>query len=188
MSELTIPVSIVNVLMTAIADRLKAVLMDDAADDIQAGLVRIGKLQADPTETKITVLIHPGGREFPHALNEKTAGPGMVAPIYEIGGGVSGRSWQGSAFYLKRFVIELSLFFTRENQRARAQEKANAVLSRAVWAFLTMNVPDEVDDFGEQATGQFQVLDHWIEESGGKGTFVWRGEIRAEFMTSLSPV
>lgn len=186
--EPNVPVSIMNVLMDAVINRLSEEMIDNATDDIKAGLVRAGKLQADPTDTKITLLIHPGGRDFPHILNTQEGGPGMTAPDYEIGGGLPDRSFQGSVFTRKRLVVELELFYPREQYRQRAQLKANAVLSRAVWAIWSMNVPFEMDDFGEQATGQFQVLNHYIEESGGKGTFIWRGEIQVEFMTCITPV
>lgn len=186
-TEPSIPVSLINVLMEAVIDHLQTVLIDDATDDIQAGLVRAGKLQDDPTDTKITILVHPGGKDFPHVLNKENEGPAMHAPVYEIGGGVPGRSFQGSAFHRRRLVIQLSLFFPREQYRLRAQLKANAVLSRTLWGLYTLDVPYEMDDFGEQATGQFQILDNYIEESGGEGTFIWRGEIQMEFMTSMTP-
>jgi hypothetical protein len=185
-----VSVSIINVLMDAVTDRLEKVLITDATDDAKAGLVRKGRLQDDPTKTKITVLVHPGTREFPHILNRENEGPAMFAPVYEIGGGdhSDNRSFQGTVTLRRRIVVQLSLFFPNSLDRERAQIISNVVLSRAMWAIFSMEVPPTVDDFGEMPTGQLQILDNYIEESGGRGTFIWRGEIQTEFMTIMAPV
>lgn len=185
-TEPDIPNTLLNILMEAIVNRLTQVLITDAEDDAKAGLVRAGKLQDDPTSAKINLLVHPSGEQWPHTLNLSTEGPAMFAPTYEIGGGYDGRSFQGTAFFKKRFIVELKLFFDGEVYRLRAQKRANAVLARAVWALLTMQVPATVDDFGESAS-MIQVVDHYIHEAGGEGEFIWRGAIQVEFMTNMAP-
>lgn len=181
-----VPVSILNVLMVAVVDRLTQVLITDADDDAKAGLVRAGKLQDDPTLARINLLIHPGDDKWPHTLNISTEGPAMFAPTYEIGGGLPGRSFQGSVSLKRRFIVEMKLFFDGEVYRLRAQKRANAVLSRALWALYTMLIPNTIDDFGETAS-MIQIVDNYIHEAGGEGEFIWRGAINLEFMTFMTP-
>lgn len=179
--EPRIPVALTNVLMQAVVDHLTERMISTVADDAKAGLIRAGNLQDDPTDARINLLIHPGGEDWPHILNTSDEGQGFYAPTYEIG------SPYGAMFLRRRFVIELRLFFPKEKSRERAQKMANAVLHRAVHALWTMQMPQGKDDFGESAHA-IQVRDHFIEEGGGTGTFIWTGKIKIEFMTHLSPV
>lgn len=186
-TEPNVPVCLLNVLSEAVVDRLATVMITEATDDAKAGLVRAGKLQDDPTSARINLLIHPGDNQWPHTLNTTVEGPSMFAPTYEIGGGIPDRSFQGTVTFRKRFMVELKLFFDGEIYRLRAQKRANAVLSRAIWALLSMQIPSLVDDFGESAS-QIQIVDHYIHEAGGEGEFIWRGSIFLEFMTNMAPV
>lgn len=163
--------SLLNTLMEDSVQRLADVLIAETPDETQAGLVRNGLLQADPTDTQINILVHPGNKDWRHELY--LTQPGVQSPWAEIG---------GSSTWMRRFVAELSLYFDGENDRDVARTKANIVLSRAEYALKTINIPQGTDDFGESAY-LIQVRDSFIEESGGEGTFIWRGEVRFEFLT-----
>lgn len=163
--------SILNTLQEAAIDRLSERLITDTPDSTQAGLIREGLLQDDPTDTQINLLIHPGDKDWKHELY--VTQHGISSPYYEIGGGST---------WMRRFTVEFQLFFDGEDDRSVARTKAHVVLSRAEHALKTMTVPADQDDFGE-AGFLIQVRDSYLEESGGEGTFIWRGEIRIEFMT-----
>lgn len=177
-------VSIANSLMDATVDRLRLKLREEQDDQARAGLVRAGKLQADPTDKKVNVLIHPGGEEWPDILNTDTGeSAGMYVPAtYEIGG------LYGGTFWRRRFRVELSIFFSNETSRDNSRQKALVVLHRAHNALLTWDVGREVgrDDFGEHAYA-LQVTKMNIREGGGDGDFNWRGDLWLEFLTSIEP-
>lgn len=167
-------ISILNTLMEDTVDWLASKLITEIPDESQAGLVRNGLLQADPTDTRINILIHPGDKEWKHELY--VSQHGIESPYYEIGGG---------AIWMRRFEVEFSLFFDGESDRDVARTQANVVLSRTEYALKTMPMPQGADDFGESAQ-LIQVRDGYIEESGGEGTFIWRGCLRIEFLTEKS--
>ena len=164
-------ISILNTLMEHTVDHLADKLIYETPDTTQAGLVRNGLLQADPTDTQINILIHPGTKDWKHELY--VSQHGIDAPYAEIG---------GTYTWMRRFEVELTLFFDGENDRDVARTKANVVLSRTERALITMPMPVGADDFGEAAY-QIQVRDSFIEESGGEGTFIWSGCVRIEFVT-----
>lgn len=164
-------ISIINTLMEHTVDYLADKLITEVPDSTQAGLVRSGLLQADPTDTQINLLIHPGNKDWKHELY--VTQHGIISPYAEIGGGYT---------WMRRFEIELSLYFDGENDRDVARTKANVVLSRTEQALIYMPMPNGADDFNE-VPSQIQVRDSYIEESGGEGTFIWRGCIRIEFLT-----
>jgi hypothetical protein len=171
--------SLLNILLEAVADRLTDTLIDDVSvgDPTLAGLVRSGKLQADPTAAKINVLVHFGSKEWPHEVN--TNHTGLRAPIREIGG-------VETVYQLRRFRVELALFFSGERDRDVARTKAHVVLSRAQHALMTIEMPVQ-DSFGESPMLS-NVASSYLLESGGPGNFIWRGELKVEFLTSFSPV
>lgn len=164
--------SIVDILIEGTSDLLKQKLIDEVYDSSVAGLVRPGKLQADPTEKKINILIHPGGRENPDiigALSDESL-------YYEFGS-------KSSMFWRRRIEIELKMFFTSERQRSDSRIKANLVMSRAVHALMCQNVSRmPMDSFGERAYA-VQVYKLYVEEGGGEGDYNWRGCIMVEYFT-----
>lgn len=180
--------SIVNILMDEIVNQLVNYLQmieDDPEDyppEAIAGLIRAGKLQDDPTITGINILVHPANEEWPNRLYFRGATQGFdLDNSYEIGGLVPVQ-WN-----LKRFHIDLRLFFDNELERSVAQVKAQVVLSRVLHAIHMLNsrmntIPN--DSFGEGAH-LVQTQNSYLRESGGPGTFIWKGTVRVEFLTSL---
>lgn len=164
--------SLLNVLMEAVVDRLARNLIDDVADETQAGLVRAGKLQDDPTLTEINILVHPGGEDWPDELY--TDQKGVRSPVYEMGGG---------EYWMRRFKLQLALYFDRELDRSVAREKAMVVYSRTKNLLKSMPIPDYRDDFGERAH-YLQISKSYLFEGGGEGTFIWNGTIWIEFLTN----
>lgn len=174
--------SIVNILMDATVEHLKAKLLTDVVDDAQAGLVRSGRLQDDPNNKKVNILIHSGGEEWPDVLNTPAyASMGMTAPTYIIGGPSAGSYWR------RRFRVELQIFFTNDSNRNNARMKSFVALQRAHHALRTMGLAAiPADSFGEKAH-MLQVFDQHLDEGGGEGDFNFRGEIKIEFLTEFEP-
>lgn len=188
----------VNLIMDAMVDSLATHLIDEVVSDQDslstgdadavAGLIRKGKLQDDPTIAEINILVHPGNDEWPHILYDKHQMNGFELPtVYEIGNGTGVSPF----FYVRRFIVELRLFFEGEQDREVAQVKSNVVLGRAEYAIHQMNhnsiirkIP--VDSFGEKLF-EIQTRKSYISEGGGTGTFVWRGKLFVEGVTSKSP-
>lgn len=170
--------SIVNILMQAIVDKLTSDLIFVPDPDISAeaeavaGLVRAGKLQADPTIAGINILVHPASEEWPNELYKTSQGV-----TYEIGGPIPAFQWSA------KFYIELKLFFNQELERTTAQIKAQVVLSRAHRAIMRMNATMRdlpKDDFGGKAI-TVEVVDSFLREGGGVREFIWRGKMRVQF-------
>ena len=177
--------SILNVLSDGVTAWLQQELADSvegdiAGDNAKAGLVQAGKLQQDPTLTLINIMVHPGGDDWPHELNKQDDGPGLYGPTYEMGGQYAAEEWR------RRFLIQLNMFFQGEYDRDVARAKAQVVLSRAQHALRRMPIPATVDDFGESAYA-ISTDSGYITEGGGEGTFIWRGELKIEFLTHVEP-
>ena len=164
-----------NLMMDALRDRLTSQLIDGIPDSeiTQAGLIQVGRLQDDPTDTIINLLVRVGKVDSdPHVLNTNNDGPDASAPTYQIGG--------ISAWYRTRFEIEFRLFFDGDYDRDASRTKAHIVLSRAKKALMTIDlraVPR--DSFGEKPH-MISVYEYKITEGGGEGTFIWRGDMKLE--------
>lgn len=172
--------SILNELMDAVLDHLEDRLIDDVTDHTPVGLVRIGRLQSDPTIAELNIMIRNGGEDWRHKRpnDEHHALEHMHHPYGELGG-------RAAQFWLRRFEIELSLFFVGETDQAAATRSANLILSRAQHALLGMPIPDITDDFGERPL-LVDVEDAYLEESGGPGNYIHRGYLRIEFLTEIA--
>lgn len=164
-----------NLTMEALRDRLSEILIDGVPDTeiTQAGLIQVGKLQDDPTDTIINLLVQVGRQDSdPHILNTNNDGPDGSAPTYQIGG--------ITAWYRNRFEIEFRLFFDGDYDRDESRTKAHIVLSRAKWALMTIDlraIPR--DSFGERPH-MISIYEMKITEGGGEGTFIWRGDLKLE--------
>jgi len=175
-----------DMLMDDIVTHLAKELMTDIDDPLDAdnkgGVVRFGKLQADPSVGKINILIHFGNEDWKHQLYtpEVRGTVGWEMPMMEIGGTYSVTYW------VRRFVVELKVFLSGESDRDEARRNAHVALSRAEWAVSTFSVNAVVDSFGE-APHLIQVRDSYMRESGGEGDFIYRGEIRFEVFTTKDP-
>lgn len=167
-----------NILLAAVVNKLTEDLIivpdtDTTAEaEAVAGLVRAGKLQADPTKAGINVLVHPGGEAFPDKLSD-SSGSGR-----EIG--TAGLSF----LWLVRFKIQLKLFYNKELERTTAQIKSGVVLTRAHRAITRLNkemrsIP--TDDFGAHPI-MVTVVDTFLREGGGVREFIWNGELKVEFL------
>jgi len=176
--------SAIDLLKQALVDRVALKLLIEPTDSAKAGLVREGRLQADPTAKKSNILIHPGGRDYPDKLDTSgiASGAGATSP-YSLGG-----PW-GSVFWRKRVRIELLLFFSNDSNRQQSQQKADLTISRLFNAILTWDARTAVpaDSFGE-ALWQVQILESEMTEGGGQGAFNWRGNIIVEFLTEIEPI
>lgn len=173
-----------DMLMDATEARLLQYLRTDVTDDAQAGLVRAGKLQDDPTAKKINILLHPGGEEYKNGLQQHGQGYSnakYVDSTYYIGDG-------GGDFQRHYIKVELQLFYSNEPNRKVSRKKSTLVMARAKHALKTWDVAAEIgvkDSFGEYVY-DLQVLDNWLFEGGGDGDFNWRGWLVIEFLTEQS--
>lgn len=146
-------------------------------DEARAGLVRPGKLQDDPTTKKINILIHPGGREHPDEIDRARFGD----QVYEIGGG----HHYNSVFWIRRFKVELVMFFENIRRRSDARIRAHLVLARAMRELMTQDLSEiGADDFGESAW-MVEVCQSYLEEGGGDSDLNWRGIMLVEYFTQI---
>lgn len=184
------PVSIVNLLSQFLVDVLSEYLITEPDEsDIDpewknsAGLVRAGKLQANPLIGKINVLVREGGEDWPDVYAHKDNQDGIYVPETEIGGGGSMTTW-----FLRRFYVEMRIYL-RTRDRLYAQQSKNIVQSRAFQALLSGQTHQKIrelamDDFGE--TAHFvNIQESFMREGGGPGTFIWKGKIGCQFLTSF---
>lgn len=168
--------SILTDMMQYTLDWLTATLNVNVSDETKTNLLRIGRLQSDPTIFETNLMIRAGGEEWPnirateahHALKQ-------IGAWSEIGG-------TRAEFWLRRFRLEMKFFFVGEIDQATAQQKANVLLSRTESYLLTMPLPNVSDSFGEQAVW-LDVDKTYLEESGGPGNYIHRGIIYFEVLT-----
>jgi hypothetical protein len=176
--------SILTTLVETMNDQLNADLIDLIFDDTKAGLVRFGELQDDPEKAKLNILIHRGDETWKDEL--KLDDIGISTPTYEIGGvDENGNIIGWKQWWWRRFTIELILFYPNQTDRDTQMNKSNIILQRVQRSLWDMTIPTDVDDFGEQANFM-QIRDAYVDEGGGVGEFIWRGEVRVEFVTSIT--
>ena len=171
--------SVINTLIEDINQRLNEELVDAISDESQAGLVQIGVLREDPSDTVINLLVKPGGDQWRHTLNISSENVGMSAPLGEIG---------GSIYWRRRFIAVFMIYFSESYNQAEARTAAHVVLSRAEWALQNKDLDGnwwfrtDPDSFEESAS-RIQVMDSYLSEGGGEDSWIWRGELRIEVMT-----
>ncbi len=179
--------TLMNTLITQLSSSL--ILTEWTGDQLKsqasAGLVRGGKLQDDPTVAEINILVHPANKEWANVLYEPSIGGGFnVDHTYEMGSSVPSQWW------LLRFFVEFRMFFDNEHVRANAYRKGQLVLMRTMHSISMLNdgnfraVPR--DSFGFKPH-QVQIRESYAREGGGPGTFIWRGDLKVEFLTSFEP-
>lgn len=175
--------SCINNCMDALIERLDLKLLVQNADSAKAGLVREGRLQADPNVAKINVLVQQGGEEWPDILDTKAGEGGKsLDSAYETGGGdVQSASWR------RRFQVEWQMFLGNA-VRDDGRRTANLVVSRAMNALYTWNlgIAAEYDSFGEHAY-DIEITKTYLDAGGGPGAWNWRGMMYVEFLTQIEP-
>ena len=167
--------SIFNYLIDGMVTYLKESLIEETSDETKVGLLRFGKLQADPTDADrgLNILVHMGGDDWPDELYVDQ--DGIIAPTYEIG---------GPSYWMRRFVIELTLFYDGEDDRQIARSKSTVICSHAQQVLFNMPIPQVKDSFGESPLS-CQVRKVSQNEAGGEGTFIWRSRIFVEWLTVI---
>ena len=168
--------SIINVCKDAIVDRLETRLkvMIDHDDPTWAGLVRGGFLQDDTAVEVTSVTVHEGKHKA-HFFNDYRYN---VAP-YEAGG--------INTVWHMNFRVEFEFYFVGESVRDNARSYANVVLSRAIHAIQTMDVPPPRDSFGAKVIDRPIPFDAEAEEGGGTGDFIWTGVMNLAFIVQMEP-
>jgi hypothetical protein len=160
---------------------------EDVESEASAQLIRAGKLQDDPTIAEVNILVHPAKEDWKNELYTSSGVDGVQAYSSY---GMRGAGLAPSAYWMQRFTVELRLFFDNEYDRPVAFEKSQVVLSRAHHALHMMNIKMHNyprDSFGMKAHA-VQVHDTYIREGGGEGTFIWRGELKVEFLCEFEPI
>jgi hypothetical protein len=167
---------VVNLIMDATIALLLQKLKIDVDDDAQAGLVRSGRLQDDPTTRKVNVLVYPSDESWPDILDTKSEEHGMHTPgPYFLGGGM---------FWRRRIKVEFQIFFTNDGSRDLARQKAQLVLGRASHALSEFRPATVIprDSFGERPYA-VQVCKSYLLGGGGDGDWNHRGYLWLEYLT-----
>jgi len=179
--------SVKSIAIDAIITHLKSVMItqvDPLDQSTRAGTIRYGLLQATPTDPSLTILLHPGDKDWPDVLYTSTffSSTGLQASTYELGGPFQNTTW------LRRFYLELKLFYVGLTDRDEAERRSHTILSRLHYSLMTL--PDNAlairDSFGETAF-ELQVREMYIEEGGGIGEFIYNGRLKLELLTDHDP-
>lgn len=179
-----LPVSAIDMIMNALIEDLTQKLYTDIAEDdpTRVNLVRAGRLQEDPQKAGLNLLVDFGDQA--DASEQHKATDAVQAPVFEIGGG---------PFLNKEFTLTFTFYYKGEREREFARSVSDVVYSRvqaALWV-LPMPVNPKTglpgDDFGEIPLN-INVGAGYLRESGGPGTFIWKGEIRLTVLTELNPL
>jgi hypothetical protein len=165
--------SIVDMLMDHAVDYLAEAMMEEISDDTKVGLLRSGRLQADPTVKKINLTIHQGGVDHPDILVPKDHP--LIKYQYEIGGG---------QFWLRRFRVKFEMFFIGDISRDESRRKANVVASRTRALLQKMPLSGMQDSFTETPIDR-HATQLEMREGGGPGAFIWRGDLLWEVVTEI---
>ena len=194
-------ISILNVLMEHMEAWLYQQLVTDVEeeDDTALGLIKVGKLQDDPTILMKNLMIHPRTKS-PNDNEDEWHTPHIdgyngvhgIDTAYLIGGGYH-------AYWWRKFRLEFQLFFLDEQNRNVARRKSNVIISRSEHAIHTMPMPiwdgetgelsdgtgendTQTDSFGESPSLVLITATH-EREGGGPGDFIWRVEMTVEWLT-----
>lgn len=169
--------AIQNEIVDALIARLNRLLNTNVDDDDEtwAGLVRGGNAQEDTAVELISLYVHIDAQELHHKDN----GIGLVAEISEM----SGPYYR----YLHCFNVEFSIFLEDEADRDNGRRRAQVVVARAKHAINTLTLDAEPDSYGEFVYSRPVVVKAEIDEGGGEGDFIYRGEMKVVVPTSSEP-
>lgn len=177
---------IADALVNAYVTFLTAELIDnvDVADPSRASLVRGGKLQANPVEAELYVLLHIGDptdqkwRMTRPTWGDLTDADDSISNFLaqEIGGG--GASNVAMTAQVEYFAL------TDAVDRDAARAAGRKLMGRTKNAIRKSGVDRSAgilglkDEFGEVAI-KVDLIDEFMDEDGGPDTsFIWRGYIR----------
>jgi hypothetical protein len=186
-TQVSVSDTLMDLVVTQLSDKL--ILTEWPTEQLKtqasAGVVRGGKLQDDPTIGEINILVHSANADWPNVLYEQSIAGGFnVDHTYEFGSSVP------SQFWLLRFFVEFRMFFENEPNRDNAFRKSQLVLFRTMHAISMLNNGNfratPRDSFGFKPH-QVQIRESFVREGGGPGTFIWRGELKIEFLSSFEP-
>jgi len=183
---------IVSEIVDALVTDLQAACITNVEEDdpTRAGLVRAGRLQANPQTNITSILVHPNYPPQPETwIHEEvdrirqgagsgyyeTYGAPLVGGTDEIGGG---------RFWHRRGTVELSIFFTQQNyDRDTAKDYANIIRRRVEHTINTATTPLGLQDSFGEVCQQVYSKKSWLLEGGGSGKYLWRGWVFWEAMT-----
>lgn len=157
----------------------------DKNHETRVNLIRAGKLQDNPGREETNFLIHDGAETEPAELFTKNEQDGLKAPTFEVGGG---------SFHLIRIRVQMTMHFPGVVDREKSRRNANVIYARARQAVATMPYPlhpdsqQPQDDFGNFFVHPAVLRSGYVREGGGRGYFIWKGDLIIEFLTELLPM
>lgn len=175
-------IAVSNLIIDGLVERITQKLQTEP-EDLKVRVIRAGKLQDDPTQG-YNILVHDGSDESHTMLAAETSNGRLGAIPHTIGGG---------SHYKSLYRLQLIFHFTGERNRIVARTKALVLLSRLKHAITTMSMPKHPvtgmpkDDFGETIIAN-EIHSHRMNESGGEGQFIWKGDLEVMFLTEYLPV
>lgn len=183
---------IVSLLADVMETLLTTACQTDVSDDSKALLVRVGRLQEDPTKNVVSVLIHPNDPDNPDDWRHEVmkmdpfavqnpygeAIPVSNVGMYEVGGG---------AHWWRRFTVDLKMFFgVKTLAREEARELAQNVLGRAEEALKEgmSTLGTQQDGWGESCVQVYVTSSRCVERGGPTKDWIWDGKIWVQFHTA----
>jgi hypothetical protein len=173
-----------NLALDALVDALRLELVTNVpVDDVtRAETVREGRLQDNPTKgTGINVLVYTEDEKEPDELWVKDDDIGIDSNTYTMGGG---------EVISSKFRLHIVCHYkglTGDDGRKQARETTYLIIERCRKAIREMDMPVDPDtgttrdSFGNTAI-LVQTTDYYMDEQGGSGHFIWRGELKLRFM------
>jgi len=169
---------IVNKLVLDLEEAFAEVLPEE-----KPGIIRAGRLQDDPEDARITVLVHVGDPDDDNWLSASTATRdkdldrnSFKVAAFEVGGG---QTWW------RRGTVEMQFFGTQSKEsRDDARRIAAITLGRIKTALeSTKRVPGSTDEFSEAALILLVVKTTLSEGGGPPDAFIWRGKVWWQVLT-----
>jgi hypothetical protein len=163
--------SIVNLLIDKMVEHATSEMKDLVWESTELGLVRSGRLQADPLIAKLNLLIREGGKDWPDII--KPENYRIRGATFQMGGG---------ELWLRRFMAQYHLYYIGTATRDEARTSCNIILARFKKIIYEMGLGMQ-DTFGETAILCSMVEEERSEGGGPAKSFIWRCKQRFEFLT-----
>ena len=180
--------SIVNLIQKRLSDYLNANMRNNLAEDspYRPALIRPGRLQEDPEELGISILIREG--DFELDAPDQTIVSLEKDNLYGRDTGYSATEIGGGWIWRRKMSCEVNCYFTRLGyDRETAADIATEVFSSLEY-WLAQSNQDRVwgvcDDWRECAL-ELVVVGSKMRESGGPPQdFIWRGKVVFDVITT----
>lgn len=178
-----IPSQIQPMIMYAVRDHLRTVLVDEVPKDNPTRAIRVmvGRFLENPAKINVSAAISSGDFEDPTMIDGRVDHPDLAdrkvrfLPPAEVG---------GPEYWWRRFSIEVQVFFVRKDyEEDVAIQYAYEFFGRLQKGLEQSPTNGLVDDFGEKSHEKPRIEAVTFFPSGGKGKWIFRGKVLFRLLT-----